>query len=167
MFALLDDFKSLKKKVRCLECKPSFSITQEEIDLWNTPEAGGIGYSGVANNYSALPAAASVSGQFWYVLHSQGTSWLPGTLGGTYYPDGTYYSTGTEWITNITPEQATQGDVDAGVITDQFVSPFTLKNAAQWATKLNSSSFSGFAKITVGTVAPSSPGVNDLWVDTN
>lgn len=32
---------------------------------------------------------------------------------------------------------------------------------------LASTAFSGLAKITVGTSAPGSPGVNDLWVDTN
>jgi len=28
-------------------------------------------------------------------------------------------------------------------------------------------SFSGFSKLSVGTVAPSNPSVGDLWVDTN
>jgi len=33
--------------------------------------------------------------------------------------------------------------------------------------KLNTSAFAGLTKITVGTVAPSSPNTGDLWVDTN
>lgn len=92
----------------------------------------GSGFSGVVDNYSALPAAASHSGEFYYVRNSQGTSWLPGSLGGTYYPSGVYYSTGTDWITGVSPWQATQAEVDAGVLDNVFVSPLTLKNAAQW-----------------------------------
>lgn len=161
MFISELEYKRLKKDARCAFVR--IDELQDAID--SLP--GGKGYSGVVANYSALPDPTTVATQFWYVINSQGTSWLPGSLGGTYYPDGTYYSTGAVWITNITPEQATQGDTDTGTITDQFVSPSTLKNAAQWATKLNSTSFSGFTKITVGTVAPSSPGVNDLWIDTN
>jgi hypothetical protein len=33
--------------------------------------------------------------------------------------------------------------------------------------KLPASAFDGLAKITVGTTQPSTPSVNDLWVDTN
>ena len=34
-----------------------------------------------------------------------------------------------------------------------------------WNDKLPSSSFSGLAKITVGTSAPVAPGVGDIWID--
>jgi hypothetical protein len=33
--------------------------------------------------------------------------------------------------------------------------------------KLNASQFSGLSRISVGTTAPSSPSVGDLWIDTN
>jgi hypothetical protein len=63
---------------------------------------------------------------------------LPGSLGGTFYPKGIYYCFTTsplviEFIE--TPYQATQADVDAGTITDQFVSPKTLTDSAQLASK--------------------------------
>lgn len=101
----------------------------------------GVGYSGTVDNYAALPAAATVPEKYYFVLNAQGTSWLPGSLGGTYYPNGTYYSdpfSGT-WITGVSPYQATQPDVDAGIITDQFVSPATLENTAKWNTKISHS----------------------------
>lgn len=84
---------------------------------------------GPVTNFSALPAVGTVSGQYWEVLNSQGTQWLPGALGGTYYPNGIYYSDGINWHYSANPNQATQSDVNAGIITDQFVSPFTLKNS--------------------------------------
>ncbi len=40
-------------------------------------------------------------------------------------------------------------------------------DAATARTNLSVPEASGFAKITVGTVAPSSPAVGDLWIDTN
>lgn len=106
----------------------------------------GVGYSGTVDNYAALPAPATVVGKYYFVLNSQGTSWLPGSLGGTYYPNGTYYSdpfSGT-WITGVSPYQATQPDVDAGTITDQFVSPATHKvNADGRATEATIKIFLG------------------------
>lgn len=80
-------------------------------------------------NYSALPAPASVVNEYYWVLASQGTAWLPGSMGGTYYPLGLYYSNGTTWSHMATPVQATQVEVDAGVNEDKFVSPKTLKDS--------------------------------------
>jgi len=88
----------------------------------------------VVANYSALPAANTVTGSFYWCESSQGTKWLPGPLGGTYYPSGLYYSNGVSWEYMETPYQATQLEVDAGTITDKFVSPATFNNAAKWAT---------------------------------
>lgn len=89
------------------------------------------------------------------VRNSQGTRWLPGSLGGTYYPKGYYISTGTDWeFFGEFSYQATQIDVDAGVISDQFVSPLTLANAAKWNTKNASLLFEdeGVALGSAGTV---------------
>jgi hypothetical protein len=87
----------------------------------------------VVNNYSALPDPTTVPNQFYYTENSQGTRWLPGSLGGTYYPGGTiYYSNGVSWVVAEVPWQATQSDVNAGTVTDEFVSPYTLANYNKW-----------------------------------
>ncbi len=87
----------------------------------------------VVANYSALPDPTTVTGQFYWAEASQGTSWLPGSLGGTYYNAGMYYSNGTSWSFVNVPYQATQAEVDAGVNTDKFVTPNTL---AGWWTNI-------------------------------
>lgn len=89
----------------------------------------GAAINGPVTNYAALPAVLGASGQYWEVLNSQGTAWLPGAIGGTYYPNGLYYSDGISWHYSDSPYQATQAAVDAGIITNQFVSPFTFKNS--------------------------------------
>ena len=78
-------------------------------------------------NYSALPAVATVTGKFYWASASQGTSWLPGNLGGTYYPKGMYYSNGVTWEFLDVPYQATQSEVNTGTNTDKFVTPATLR----------------------------------------
>lgn len=88
----------------------------------------------IVTNYAALPAANTVTGAFYWCEQSQGTSWLPGPLGGTYYPAGLYYSDGVTWTTAPIPYQATQLEVDAGTVTDKFVTPATLSNSSQWGT---------------------------------
>lgn len=82
----------------------------------------------VTDTYSSLPLASSNSGFYYWVENSQGTSWLPGSLGGTYYPKGLYYSNGTTWVTVDSPINATQTEVDSGVNDNKFVTPKTLKN---------------------------------------
>ena len=42
-----------------------------------------------------------------------------------------------------------------------------LSSASTARTNLSVPQAAGFAKITVGTVAPSSPAVGDIWIDTN
>jgi len=83
-------------------------------------------------NYSALPSPATVPGYMYVVLNSQGTSWLWGSLGGTYYPEGFYYSTGSAWVYSKMAYQALQATVDAGLVDNQFVSPLTFNNASKW-----------------------------------
>lgn len=55
-----------------------------------------------ASNYSDLVATAVApdTGNLAYVMNSQGTAWLPGTLGGTYYPKGIYIFDGTKWVSD-------------------------------------------------------------------
>jgi hypothetical protein len=82
----------------------------------------------IVANYSALPAVGTVTGKFYWASASQGTKWLPGALGGTFYDSGVYYSNGVTWEFMDVPYQATQAAVNTGVITDQFVTPATLSN---------------------------------------
>jgi hypothetical protein len=83
----------------------------------------------VVNTYSDLPSPIIAAGKYYWVSNSQGTSWLPGSLGGTYYPKGLYYSNGTSWEYIETPYQATQVEVDAGTVDDKFITPLTLENS--------------------------------------
>lgn len=89
----------------------------------------------VVANYSALPDPTTVSGKFYWCSASQGTSWLPGSLGGTYYNSGMYYSNGTTWEYINVPYQATQSEVDTGTNTDKFLTPKTFNDSAQLASK--------------------------------
>lgn len=41
-----------------------------------------------------------VLGALVYVSEAEGIQWLPGSLGGNYYPSGWYIWTGTEWISD-------------------------------------------------------------------
>lgn len=104
------------------------------VDAFLSPGSGA-GPTVVAN-YSALPSVAAAVGLFYWCEASQGTAWLPGSLGGTYYPKGQYYSNGTIWEYQETPSQATQSDVNTGTNTDKFVTPSTLSNSTQWNTRV-------------------------------
>jgi hypothetical protein len=92
---------------------------------------GGTTITTVAN-YSALPLATAVSGKFYWCEASQGTKWLPFSVGGTYYPLGMYYSNGVTWEYSETPYQATLSEVNTGTNTDKFVSPYTFTSADKW-----------------------------------
>jgi hypothetical protein len=96
-----------------------------------TTGGGGTSITVVAN-YSALPDPTTVSGQFYWAEASQGTSWLPGAFGGTYYNSGMYYSNGVSWTFMNVPYQATQAEVNTGTNNDKFVTPSTLSNS-NWA----------------------------------
>jgi hypothetical protein len=113
------------------------------IYIWNgsSYEAteGGSGGSSitVVANYAALPDPTTVTASFYWCSASQGTAWLPGSLGGSYYNSGLYYSNGTSWEYMSSPYQAKQSEVDAGIISDKFVTPNTLYNSSKWGTKQN------------------------------
>ena len=54
-----------------------------------------------ADNYTALLAKTGmVSGDVAYVSNSQGTQWLPGTVGGNYYANGIYLYTSGSWTSD-------------------------------------------------------------------
>jgi hypothetical protein len=109
------------------------------VDAFLSPGSGA-GPTVVAN-YSALPSAAAAIGLFYWASSSQGTKWLPGSIGGTYYPNGLYYSNGTSWEYFESPYQATQSEVNTGTDTDKFVTPFTLSNSTQWSNYLDKATY--------------------------
>lgn len=98
----------------------------------------GSGYKFIVDNYTELQGVTPTTGDFAYVKNSQGTAWLPGSLGGTYYAKGIYYYLGSEWTyVGEFPINATQLEVSTGVVSDKFVTPNTLANSTQWNTKAN------------------------------
>jgi hypothetical protein len=104
--------------------------------------AGGSGTNiPVVANYDALiatypPPNTTHLGQFVFVENAQGTWWTPGSFLGAYKPAGLYYCNGADWKTAAVPYQATQAEVNAGTVTDKFVSPETFNNSTQLASKL-------------------------------
>jgi len=84
-------------------------------------------------NYSALPNPTTVGLYDIYIVDAaQGTKWLPGSVGGTYYPAGAYYSNLVNWVYSESAGQATQAEVNTGTVTDKFVTPDTLNNYSGW-----------------------------------
>jgi hypothetical protein len=113
-------------------------ISQAQLDAAIASVIPGTAITVVAN-YSALPDPTTVSNKFYFVDAAQGTKWLPGELGGTYYPKGMYHSSGSAWIYLDSPYQGTQIDVDAGLLNDRFITPLTLSAYSKWATKADAS----------------------------
>jgi len=94
----------------------------------NSGGGGGSQMKDVAN-YSALPLPNTATNKFYWASASQGTRWLPGSLGGTFYNSGLYYSNGIGWEYQETPHQATLGEVNVGVDNTKFVTPYTFTNS--------------------------------------
>lgn len=110
-------------------------------ELWyaeNTgfnPASGGSGAGTVINtvsNFASLPDATSSANDFYWVSSSQGYRIL-----GTYKANGLYYSNGTSWEFIDAPTTATQIEVDAGTLTEKYLTPSTFENASKWSTKLD------------------------------
>ena len=82
--------------------------TQEWVDFYTvntgfffevtngSGDTGSIPANQFVANYSALPDPITVPYQIWICENAEGTQWLPGSLGGTYYPEGEYVSNGTK-----------------------------------------------------------------------
>jgi len=71
------------------------------IDLSQSQQTNVLGFSRVELNYNALSSnSGTVIGELAYVQESQGTPWLPGAIGGTYYPKGVYLWDGVEWTSD-------------------------------------------------------------------
>lgn len=123
--------------------------TQEWVDFYTvntgfffevtngSGDTGSIPANQFVANYSALPDPTTIPYQIWICENAEGTQWLPGSLGGTYYPEGGYVSNGTKWIYHKDNYQATQNEVNIGTVTNKWLSPFTFENASKWNTKEN------------------------------
>lgn len=64
---------------------------------------GGTGgtFAFLATNYTdLLTKTGMVTGDIAYVYNSQGAKWLPGTMGGTYYPGGIYIYSASTWTSD-------------------------------------------------------------------
>jgi len=71
------------------------------INLSN-PQGSSQPFSYTADNYTALIGLAPTANlnDLAYVRNAQGTQWLPGSLGGNYYPSGIYLYNGTNWVSD-------------------------------------------------------------------
>jgi hypothetical protein len=112
------------------------------LDYYETGSGGGGGGSTVVvthvANYAALPDPTTVADDAIYIADAaQGTAWLPGSLGGTYYPAGFYSSDGVSWVYAGSASQATLSEVNTGTNNDKFVTPSTFTNADKWGTKFD------------------------------
>jgi hypothetical protein len=81
-----------------------YDTTNEFLRYWNGSawealSGGATSVTQKAANYSSLNAGTEV-GELAYVNNSQGTQWLPSTLGGTYYPQGWYIWDGSTWVSD-------------------------------------------------------------------
>ena len=81
-----------------------FDTTNQLLKFWNGNvwENAGNGSASVgqrAANYAALQDG-TVAGELAYCNQSQGTQWLPGTIGGNFYPAGWYLWNGTIWTSD-------------------------------------------------------------------
>jgi len=67
---------------------------------FNSASGGsGAGASQVVYGFTDLVAGIE-AGELAYVETSEGTAWLPGTIGGTYYPKGWYLWSGSAWTSD-------------------------------------------------------------------
>ena len=112
-------------------------------DSWVTYTTSGLSTTlQVVTQYSNLPDPTTTNGEFYFVEQNQGTKWLPGSLGGTFYAKGLYYSNGVEWIYGGEfPINASQIETDAGFLVDKFISPNTLANYFKWSIKQDNIQF--------------------------
>ncbi len=66
---------------------------------WEALSGGSTSVQQKAANFSSLTSGTYI-GEIAYVNQSEGTPWLPGTLGGTYYPAGWYLWDGSVWVSD-------------------------------------------------------------------
>jgi len=123
--------------IQFADIRDEFGVAYASISAFDTIIFDATGFNAVGGgssatfisiaNFSALPDPTTVSGKFYWVASKQGTY-----LFGTLKPKGLYYSNGVSWEFRGDPEFATQADVDAGIISEKWVSPLTFENASKW-----------------------------------
>ena len=110
-------------------------LVNNDTTITPTGQTGGVVIVDKVDTYSLLPVASGYTGNCYLVLNDEGTSWLPGSLGGTFYAKGVYYSNGSTWILmSSIPYQATQDETNAGVVDNVFVTPLKLSNYSGFTT---------------------------------
>ena len=122
------------------------------IDLSGEGSGGGvsIGFTNVAQNYTALALIVGVTGQLSYVVNSEGTAWLPSGMGGTYYPNGIYIFDGANWIS------------DRNAISQQLQINIDDIDALETSVAGKLDSVVGGANITVDNTDPNNPIINGV-----
>ena len=87
---------------------------------FSTASGGSGAITQAVTSFSAL-LDGSQEGEIAYTYNSEGTSWLPSTLGGTYYPQGLYVWNGTDWVSdrNAVANKLYVGDFDFRVVVTQ------------------------------------------------
>ena len=101
------------------------------FDGCNTGGGGGGVAITTVLNYSALPDPTTVPNKYYWAEETQGTKWLPLSVGGTFYNSGLYYSNGVDWQHAETPFQATLSEVNTGSNMTRFVTPYTFANSTK------------------------------------
>ena len=109
---------------------------------------GGVSYKRAAS-YSVLIDGGAI-GELAYVNTSQGTPWLPGTIGGQYFPSGWYLWNGTDWIS------------DKNSIANQFETNINSLN-----TKVNIVTGKGLSTNDFTNEAQTSIADSATWISTN
>ena len=72
----------------------------------------GQGFSFIEDDYTALSLVTGmITGQLAYIENSEGSKWLPSTLGGSYYPSGIYLYNGSTWVSDRNDISLTLNDV--------------------------------------------------------
>lgn len=75
------------------------TLLNDMVSLIGFTMGTGVNISQRVTDFVSLTPGTS-TGDLAYVQNSQGTQWLPGTLGGTYYPAGWYVWNGSEWVSD-------------------------------------------------------------------
>lgn len=81
-----------------------FDTTNQMLKFWNgnvweSAGSGSVAVGQRAANYDSL-IDGTVIGELAYCNLPQGTQWLPGTVGGSYYPSGWYLWDGSVWTSD-------------------------------------------------------------------
>ena len=128
------------------------------LDRQGSGGGSGTGYIGVFTNYTDLttqyPTAPTLS--LAYVQNNQGTAWLPGGMGGTFYSKGSYLFDGVNWVSSvddiskelqdlldeqykikITASDTTGGYLKDKIATSDDLSEFTINPGANEELRMN------------------------------